>query len=64
MVIIINVIIFIFLLVINFYVSRLNEGFFKYLFGNYLIGDVFDKFYIEIILVGWVFFIWGLIYIW
>ena len=60
----INVIIFIFLLVINFYASRPNEGPFKHLFGNYSTGDVSDKFYIEITPAGWAFSIWGLIYTW
>lgn len=60
----INVIVFILLLIFNYFASRPNEGPFRHLFGNDTTGEVSDKFYIEITPAGWAFSIWGLIYTW
>ena len=61
---IVNVVLFILLLLFNYYASRPNEGPFRHLFGNATTGEVSDKFYIEITPAGWAFSIWGLIYAW
>lgn len=60
----INVILFVLLLLFNYFASRPNEGPFRHLFGNATTGEVSDKFYIEITPAGWAFSIWGLIYLW
>ena len=60
----INLIVFIFVLVLNYASRDPNNGPFRHLFGNATTGEVSSKFYLEITPAGWAFSIWGLIYIW
>ena len=60
----VNTILYVLLLVFNYYASRPNEGPFRHLFGNATTGEVSNDFYIEITPAGWAFSIWGLIYLW
>lgn len=60
----VNTILYVLLLVFNYYASRPNEGPFRHLFGNATTGEVSNRFYIEITPAGWAFSIWGLIYFW